>query len=153
MSHETYEAACYRASMEQGLAEPVLALAAAGYGVSVDQTGGMTMCARVDAGPKPDDPQPDCPPEGSYVWVTREAPDLFMVCLYPYDKADPEAEPAYESSRDVEVRLADVVHTVCAFLTGRPNFDGEVWHHPVNGHILDADECEALNLDPSLRDR
>jgi hypothetical protein len=146
-----YDRACYDAAEGQGLAEPTLRLASAGYAPFIEQTGGFCMCLRVDAGPSLG--REHEPPDGSWVWVTREGPGLYLACLYPFDKADDEADPMPEASRQCEFLGEDLVAGVRAFLTGDPHWDGEVWHHPADGHVLTFDECEAFNLDGTLRDR
>lgn len=59
MNEQGYAAACKRATTDQGLDPIVERLTAEGFGPDVDQTGGFTMCVRVD---RPDD--------GWYAYVT-----------------------------------------------------------------------------------
>jgi hypothetical protein len=94
-----YAEACRRAATAQGLDPIAAALTAAGIPVEIDQTGGFTMCARIQH------------PDGRYLYVTEEEhdPPAYMVGEYPaLDALDP-----CQGSEGVTVTEdADALHVV-----------------------------------------
>lgn len=92
VNRDGYRRACRDATVEQGLECAVVALAAAAVPVTVDQTGGMTMCVRVAASAE------------RYVYVTRsEIGDGYYVVEYDDRGPDSEGE---ELHRDAPLWLA-----------------------------------------------
>lgn len=73
-----YAKACADATEAQGLAPVVVALAAAMIPVTVDQTGGFIMCARVS---HPTDP-------ARWLWITADGDAAGWDALYGYGDLD-----------------------------------------------------------------
>jgi hypothetical protein len=70
-----YLAACRRATTAQGLDPVVAAIAAAGIRVSVDQTGGFTMCVRVNL------------THDQWLYITKDDGG-YLVCRYVSEDED-----------------------------------------------------------------
>src|SRR5262245_20491831 len=93
LARPTYEEACESATYAQNLHRIVVALAAAMVPVTVDQTGGFTMCVRVA-------------PAGldngaTWLWITRTDIGDEGYCVCRYDDGDQQEGTMLAESADV----------------------------------------------------
>lgn len=125
---DAYVRACNRATTDQGLDGVVACLRMAGLPVDVDQTGGFTMCVRVQR-----------PNQAGYIYVTWNGNDMndtsrsFIVGEYS------KHEDVYEALHYVEDQtIPEVVSLAAAFING---------HCIGCGMVHDEDhECEPLSV-------
>jgi hypothetical protein len=105
---DSYERACNRATTDQGLDGVTACLRMAGLPVDVDQTGGFTMCTRVDR-----------PNHGGYIYITWNGNDAndtnrsFLVGQYSDNEDD------YESLHCADdLTISEVVSLAARFVNG-----------------------------------